>query len=227
MLESWIRFQKGKGENFAVKQGKLLLEEFGDTPLISLESLSKSDKEWQRQVGKLVKLGFHKELGMDEKEYIDSLPKFGPQPENFKGRFDIPVIVDPRIDWKKQSELAGITNIISNSNVRDWPKDSKGYKIPDVPYITWMQDGRKYLGKSVDWVRKNLSEDERGGTIYDGLSLAIFHRNILRHHNIDLPGTQVGSGSAPDLCGGDAGLWLGDDWAGSASGGWGSVSCGR
>src|SRR5260221_8554629 len=53
--------------------------------------------EWQRQVERYIELEFNKELNMSEEVYRNSLPKFTAQPENYKKRFDIPVIVDARI----------------------------------------------------------------------------------------------------------------------------------
>lgn len=58
-------------------------------------------KEWLRQANRYIGLGAHNLLDLLKKDYISSLPKFEPQPETFKGRFDIPILVDPRIDpWE-------------------------------------------------------------------------------------------------------------------------------
>lgn len=226
-----IENEYGKSGNKVGKELiRVLRENFGEIEFPSQktqEFLDLLDKEWQRQVNKLVKLGFHKEMGMTKKAYVESLPKFTSQPESFKGRFDIPVIVDPRINWRRQCELAEISNYISREDVRDWKDDPKGYKTPETPYITWMQDGTKNLDKSVQGVRQNFSEDERGATLYDGLSLVILHPEIMKKHNIDLPGTSVGSDGGPGLHGNSFGLKLDDGWVSTHGSGWGSVSCGR
>ncbi|MFH1971644.1 MAG: hypothetical protein ABIJ05_04655 [Patescibacteria group bacterium] len=219
-----------EGNKIGIEVVRVLVNNFGEIqfpPQKTQESLDLLDKEWQRQVNKLVKLGFHKELGMTKKAYVESLPKFTSQPESFKRRFDISVIVDPRINWQRQCELAEIRNYISSENIKDWEDDPKGYKTPEFSYIVWMQDGTKNLNKSVKKVRQNLSEDERGATLYDGLSLAIFHPEIMKKHNIDLPGTSVGFDHAPYLFGFSSVLKLTFNWVSNHFSNWGSFSCGR
>jgi len=182
--------------------------------------------EWERQVKGYFKLGFHKELNLSEEEYRDSLPKFTPQPEAYKGRFDIPVLVETRIPVKKQAELAGL-RYYSAEAVRDWEDDPKGYQTPETPYITWMQDGRNYRKWTVDNFRRAMAEDERGATEFDGVALFIKNPKILQHHSIDLPGTSVGSVRAACLL-----LWFDEPGlraylVGNAHPNFGSASCGR
>lgn len=178
-----------------------------DIPLPK-EKLSTSENnleaEWLKQAKKYIKLGFHKELDLSKEDYLNSLPKFEPQPENFKGRFDIPLIVETRIPIKRQCELVGIDYSLGSLPCVDWSGDTKDYKTPKKPYVTWMQDGTKNLDKSVEGVREEFTEDERGATVFDGLALYIARPKILEHHFIDLPGTKVGPRYAPFL-----GLWLG------------------
>ncbi len=185
------------------------------------------EAEWSRQIRKFIAFGFHQELGLPEQGYLDSLPKFEPQPGNFRGRFDIPVLVETRISVKRQCELAGVDYFLGDLSHGDWPKDPEGYKTPDSPYITWMQDGAKNVKKSVERVRKELAQDERGGTDFDGIAFYIIHPEVLGNHFIDLPGTLVESGHAPSL-----GLWVGRPklyyyWVVYAHPGFGSLSCGR
>lgn len=185
------------------------------------------DSEWLDQSQKYIGLGFHTELGLKEQEYIVSLPRFEDQPENFRGRFDLPVIVETRISPQRQAELAGLNYFLVGLEIKDWEKDPKGYKTPDKPYIAWMNDGKLNLRKSVENVRKAHAEDERGATIHDGIALYITNSDVLKDHFIDLPGTQVGSDGAPAL-----GLW-GDgpllvcSRVDDADPRFGSASCGR
>ena len=174
-----------------------------------------------------VSLGFHTELGLTEEEYLESLPKFEEQPENFRGRFNIPVIVETRISPQRQAELAKLNYYIGGLSVTDWDKDPEKYKTPDKPYATWMQDGKQNLNKSVENVRKAFARDERGATIYDGTALFIARPEILKDHYIDLPGTQVGSGSAPCLDLWHGGPMVSDYFVGRAGPRFGSASCGR
>ena len=185
------------------------------------------DAEWQRQAGRRIELGFHTEIGLSEEDYLASLPKFEPQPEAFRGRFDIPVFIETRIAPKRQAELAGLTYYLSDLNVRDWEDDPKGYKTPANPYATWMQDGKKNLNKSVSTVRKNLAPDERGATEIDGISLFIANPEILKDHYIDFPGTSVGADYAPYLSRWGGGPEVSCGRVDFADSSYGSASCGR
>ncbi|HSX40044.1 MAG TPA: hypothetical protein VLF68_00335 [Candidatus Saccharimonadales bacterium] len=182
--------------------------------------------EWQRQAERYVESAFHAELGLSEEDYLASLPKFAEQPENFRNRFDTPVLVETRINSARQAELAGLGFYLGGLSVADW-KDSQGYKTPDAPYATWMQDGKKNLGRSVRDVRATLGPDERGATLADGIALYITHPEILKDHYVDLPGTSVGSAYAPFLCRWDDRPEVDCSGVGYAASDFGSASCGR
>lgn len=216
-MEHWRLGQLAKGNSAAAKIAEGLVEQFGDVPFPSAETRSLQvpgtqvetgkpldlNAEWQRQTQGFIELGFHTELGLSEEKYLESLPRFEPQPEQFKGRFDIPVIVETRIPVKRQSELTRLPYFLEGLEVVDWLGDPKGYKTPKIPYFTWLQDGAKNINRSVRDVRATFAEDERGATEFDGISLYIAHPEILKDHFIDLPGTTVGSHDAPFLF-----LWL-------------------
>lgn len=166
---------------------------------------------------------------MGAEDYLDSLPKFKPQPEAYKGRFDTPLLVETRIGIDRQYELAGVTNYLKEPglDVQDWPQDPKGYKTPESPYTTWANDPAKNRNRKVAEVRKKLKEDERGGTRFDGLALYIANPKKLNEVYIDLPGDRVESGSAPDLYLFQGGPYLSYRWVGYAGPEWGSLVCGR
>jgi len=147
------------------------------------------DAELSRQAEAYLQLGFHKILRMKEKDYVASLPHIKAQPKEFAGRFDIPVIVDPRIHFLEQCELAKVfSDTMRNLATRNWEK----WKTPKVPYITWINNGKKNRNLSVDDVRKTLAPDERGATILDGLDFHIAYPNFLKEdQSIVFPGTSV------------------------------------
>lgn len=171
---------------------------------VKMHSEISLEEEWQRQAQELIKLGFNSELGLTERQYLESLPKFTPQPESFKGRLDTSVIVETRISPKRQAELAGIQYFLDGLNKIDWNKNLKNYTTPEAPYAAWLEDGRNNLKKKPEDVRSSLKADEIGGTEFDGIALYISNPKILEHHFLDLPGTSVGSGSVAylDLWGG-------------------------
>lgn len=154
-------------------------------------------QEWTRQAQKLANL-FAKELNFSTpEEYMATLPRFDLQPKEYKGRLDIPVIVETRVPLKRMLALAGIDTYFDVDLIKDWEKGR--FRTPKAPYITWLNDGSANLNKSVANVRVALRSDERGGTDFDGIALYLKDPKILEHHFLDLPGSQVGSGSAPYL----------------------------
>lgn len=185
------------------------------------------DLECERQAERYLELGFHIKLGLSREDYLASLPRFKPQPEIFRGRFDVPVLVETRIAPSRQAKLAGLAYYLGGLNVRDWESDPSGYKTPVSPYTTWMQDGNKKFGKSVGNVRQTLEGDERGATVYDGVALWIKDPTVLDNHGITLPGTSVESALVPylDRWRGKSEVYYG--LVGLARSGFGSASCGR
>lgn len=86
----------------------------------SPETKSELEIEWERQAQKYIELDFPNVLGMSEIDFKNSLPKFEPQPESYKKRFDIPLIVVTKINPKRQLELAGFDYITSEKySIRD------------------------------------------------------------------------------------------------------------
>lgn len=155
-------------------------------PEISLE------EEWKRQAQKLAGF-FAKELEFKTpEEYIATLPEFEPQPENWKGRLDTPVLVETRISVKRQCEIAGIQYLSDGLNKTDWNKKRKDYKTPTCPYKAWLDDGRNHMDRKPSDARSNLKVDELSGTELEGVALYISNPKILEHHYLDLPGTAVG-----------------------------------
>lgn len=199
-------------------------------PKVEKNSVIDLSKEWERQAGKYVQLGFHTELGLTEEAYCASLPKFEIQPETFVGRFDIPVLVETRVSPNRQAELVGFIYHLGGKRVVDWKQDPKTYKTPKAAYTVWMQDGKKNLNKSVREVRKAFAPDERGATLHDGIAFVIVNPpDEYKSHAIDLPGTSIDSGDAPVLGFGftNGRLMVFCNYVGDASPYFGSASCGR
>ena len=134
------------------------------------------------------KFDFPRELRMSNTEFERVIATLvTPQPEWYKGRFDIPVVViGTRVLLGRQYEMLGCNWSIPG---RNWIND-EAYKIPDVPHLVWMQDGTRNIGRSVDNVLSSLAIDERGATLHDGVGLYVARPGILQHHFIDFPGTR-------------------------------------
>src|SRR3989344_7350899 len=99
-------------------QGEILQRILGSPESGDLRSRLETaalESEWQKQANRYLELYFHGELYYEDcqedmekarEAYLASLPKLGPQPEAFKGRFDIPILVDPRIPIEVQAVRA-------------------------------------------------------------------------------------------------------------------------
>lgn len=190
------------------------------------------ETEWVRQQEELASL-FAKQLKMSRWQYLDTLPIFTPQPEEYRGRkeqFDTVVLVQPptqKLSLRRILEISGLSYDPGVLKMEDWQGDKGGFKTPSVAYATWLSDGSNNLNVAPSVVRTNLAEDVRGGTGLDGVFLYVADRGVLRHHFLDLPGSQVGAGSVPYLR-----LWSGEprldcDWVGHADPYGGSVVVGR
>lgn len=140
--------------------------------------------EWERQAGILVSFKFHKVLGISKKEYLSSLPDFSKQEGHYR-----PLIVDPRINWKLQCKLLKIDFSKDTGDFKDY---NDKFKTSDIPYIAWTEYmDSDFFDLSIDETRKLLSNsvEERGGTVYEGLSLVMFRPDLFEGQDLSLPGS--------------------------------------
>ncbi len=134
------------------------------------------DEEWQRQVATYVRLGFHTELGMTEAEYVASLPRIAPQPPQYAGRLDVPLVVDPRISWEQQADLADISRSFSSRSHSYTPIDDR-HVVPAQPYVAWVNwFGQRFPQPiSPGEARAGLADDELGANVHEMVALHIAH----------------------------------------------------
>lgn len=208
----------------------------GDIPLPEARSATKSpeakevpvpkelnlEDEWQRQSQRFVGLGYHEELGLTEEAYLASLPKFEPQPEDYRGRFDVPLLVETRNPWEKQAQIAGINvSDYLRSMVNETRPWNDGSRAPDAAYTGWFNNwGQRFIDKIAPFdARKQLKQDECGGGPFEGIAMQVAHPELNRSDKcFDLIGYSVGSDGVPDLGRWDDGPELDADWGGSAGG---------
>lgn len=143
-----------------------------------------TNENWQLQINRLIKLGYPTTLGLSEFEYRASIPQFQPQPEKFKGRFDILLLVDPRVSLKRQLSKQQVS-----FPEHDQFSDYEDLVIPDQPYQLWAQGGSRFRKLSPQDARSRFAEDERGLSLIEGLALFREHPDILLSHPIDLLGS--------------------------------------
>lgn len=217
MLEAWINSKRHQENKAAVKAGEALLGKYGDEPFRPSERVSvvkpeaevskpleiDLDAEWQRQSQNFLRCNFHREGYNDteagKQEYLDSLPKFGPQPPEYRRKFDRLLLFEKRIPWERQADLADI--LISDylrsrlSEVRPWADNPS--KTPEgVACCGWFNEwGQRFPDpiKPFD-ARKQLTITEGAGEVFAGIANEIhFPQDNINGKYRDLIGTSVGS----------------------------------
>lgn len=223
----------GPGDRTLIEEVESFLKEKKPSSMSEEGRLKKEkidlSQEWNRQAQNLASL-FALELKFKTfKDYIATLPKFEPQPEEYGGRLDIPLIVETRVPLERMLKLAGVDADSSVDSIACW-KEEDQFKTPNnSPYTTWVNDGTPNLWKSVKKVRQSLRDDERGANIYDGIALYVKDPKILDNHGLVLPGfSRVDSNGVPVLQYSNGKLGLGSIWIDSGVGVLlGSVVAGR
>lgn len=178
------------------------------------------EAEWQRQANRYVELGYHRKLGLTEEAYLASLPKFEPQPEDYRGKFDVTLLVETRIPWERQAQLAVISafDYLRERINQTRPWDGRS-KTPETPYTGWFNGwGQRFPDKITPFdARKQLTQDEIGAGPFEGIALQITHPELTRSGKyFDLIGYQVESGRVPCLHRWHGRPRLGAGWGGDA-----------
>lgn len=173
------------------------------------------DAEWQRQAGRYVELGFADILKMTEEEYLESLPRFAEQPEEYKDRFNLPLLVETRIPWQEQAKRSGI--VVSGYVNSQRPVLRDGLSVltnnyPVTPYTGWFNIWGERFPKRIGsrTAHSQLAGDEYGGCSRDGVALQIafpqFTENKKYFHLIgdrirpyDVPALRH-TGRGPEVC---------------------------
>lgn len=111
-----------------------------------------------------VRAGFPARLGVDADAYRRALPRIPEQPTEYAGRFDVPVVVEPRIPWREQAELLGVRLSSHARNFSFADVDPEG--SPSAPYVGWFNSWRSRDPDPISSVaaRTQLARDERGAT---------------------------------------------------------------
>lgn len=140
------------------------------------------DAEWQRQVDRLLTAGFHTELGIAAEDYVSSLPRFAPQPDEYRGRLDVPLLVDGRIPWQRQYELLGIAQ---SAFVAYFPPPvpvEPAAAHRDHPYTTWCNAwGQRFEQPTAPSdARAALADDEVGANLIEGAMVVAAYPELIQ-----------------------------------------------
>ncbi|MBI3335642.1 MAG: hypothetical protein HY001_04045 [Candidatus Portnoybacteria bacterium] len=201
------------------------------------EQYEKFEQEFNRQIDNLVKYGFPKLAGMDEKKFA---AVFEPLKERIKELSSkefkedrIPFVVVPReklLTLEKKIPLMEVDGKkgFTTFNLSEL-KTAEGVEIPEsMAYLVIdIENGKVMLGKTADEAVKQFKKEGRSPlTAEEGVALVLQHPEILKDHYMDLAGSRHGD----DLV---ALVWLGEgkprldwDWASGSGAEWGAASCG-
>ncbi len=176
-----------------------------------------------RQIDRYVDLKFHSELGMSEADYRQSLalPEGTLQPESYRGRFDVLLVVEPRITLVRQHKLANITEYISTDKIVNIDE------VPDYPYAIWTHDGQVYRPVTVEQARDKFLNDEVGSPQLEVTDLYLQHPEYFKGRGIDAAGSQDGGGRVPTQRAFYGGSEVRASEAGNADQDWGAGSRGK
>jgi hypothetical protein len=186
-----VAYDVGPGDRFdqlggrsvgAPSAGRGLVDDPVDPVALSPEAIDDLpvgldlDAERDRQAAVFVQLGFHTELGLDKAAYLASLPHFAPQPADYRGRLDVPLLVETRVSWERQADLADISRSYGSRTTEYTPIDAR-HAVPTGPYTAWVNwFGQRFPDPiAPDDARADLAPDELGATAYEMVALHLAH----------------------------------------------------
>lgn len=137
-----------------------------------------------KQSNRLIELGFHKALGLSEEEYRNSLPTFEPQPKEYKGVFDLQVLVDPRVGRKEQHKMVNVKEFAAAEDFVDLTP------TPDVPYVIWTHDAGRYRKQNVKQALERFAENEVASTQIEVTALFLQHPEAFEGHAVYAAGSR-------------------------------------
>lgn len=132
------------------------------------------DLRWHRQTDAYVAAGFAERLGMTARDYLASLPAFPAQPDAYRGRLDLPLVVETRIPWREQADLLGVVLSSGSRSFEYVPVDDRS-RGPGGPYAAWFTTWAQRFPDPIapaDALAR-LAGDEVGATVHDLLAAQV------------------------------------------------------
>src|SRR5262249_42448227 len=125
-----------------------------------------------------VELGFPAMLSMSEEEYRASLPAFAPQPAGYRGRFDVPLVIETRRPWEELATPAGIRKS-TFMHLPYEPVDVR-HRMPERPsparFTAW---GRRFPeGIAPHDALADLGDDELGANAHELIAMEIAYPQL-------------------------------------------------
>jgi len=131
-------------------------------------------------VGRYLELGFHRRLGMSEDDYKRSMPALSARPASYAGRFEVPLLVETRIDWRTQAELAGIAIGGGRLDLDYVPLDARWSQMGE-PYSAWFAWWGARFPDAIapDEARAALAPDEAGADLRELVAMHVAHPELV------------------------------------------------
>ncbi|WP_432825530.1 hypothetical protein [Dactylosporangium sp. CA-092794] len=134
---------------------------------------------WRSITATYLRLGFHNELGISAEAYVASLPRFTRQPPGYRDRLGVPLLIEPRLPWQRQAQLAGIALSNGSRTSTYRPFDHRS-ELPDRPYAAWFNDWAQRFAEPIapGDARRQLAEDEIGANVHELVAMELAHPEL-------------------------------------------------
>lgn len=160
-----------------------------EIPKIESVTLQQYEASVRRQVNRFVGLGFHEVLSQKEEEYRRgfTLPESGfSQPEAYQGRFDILLVVDPRLSLPVVHKRAGVDELCKIEEIRNLTP------VPSGPYVAWTHDASRYGPFSVEEALAYFADDEVGSPQVEVTGMYLHYPEFFEKYSIYASGSCIG-----------------------------------
>lgn len=177
----------------------------------------------EKQINRLVGLRLHELLNMSEDEYRAGIPSMLPQPDAYRGQFDTPLLIDPRVALPELCQAVGIEYYNHDTSNRDL------VVVPNRPYTMWTHDSMRYNGISVATLSqlRHTSIREVPSTLHEVVALYIHYPEFFGSIAISAPGSRNNSNDVPYVGELRSGAFIYDRGINAAASNWGLLSRGE
>ncbi len=197
-------------------------EKSGEIPRSMEELQPHAEAIRDKQLERLERFGFHKELGQSCREYEEGFPQFLPQPEEYKARFDIPLVVETRIPLLRQHKLAGINEFIDIDYVTNLTSVPSRHLIPSGPMMLAPLPQCKRTASARALCPP---DDEVGSPLVEVTALYLQRPDIFKDHGVDAPGSRLPWIPSLRILNGKS--WVDNRWPEDQNESWGALSRGK
>lgn len=123
-----------------------------------------------KQIQFLIELGFPKLLNLSGEEYLNSFRYKGKKiPSDYESKFELPVVVDPRIPITELISKAGLENYLKLEELTNVSHGSV------KPYLFFTHHSKKYSSHTAAMAINEFAEDEEGCTLEELIYFYLFY----------------------------------------------------